>query len=246
MLAGTAEWDQHWAKTKLPARVRLFLSGYRAFHRVFKRVLPPHIEEVCEFGCAPGRWLVYFAKRYGARVWGLDISPLGCDLARANLRLCGVRGEIVHGDLASTRIPDSKFDLVYSLGLIEHFDDPLPVLAAHVAAAKVGGLIFVSVPNLIGPLGRLELRLSPDKRRWHNLEIMSPSSLAGLVTNGNVGIVDVGSSGALDPGLLSWSRVLGRVAGRLAYAGSSLVAAPLSHLPTPFASFHYLLLQRKY
>lgn len=54
----------------------------------------------------------------------LESSPVGCEAARRNFELLGVTGEVTYGDMFDEAIALPPMDVVYSLGLIEHFDDP--------------------------------------------------------------------------------------------------------------------------
>jgi SAM-dependent methyltransferase len=65
-----------------------------------------------------------------------------------------------------------RFDLVYSLGVIEHFSDPLPMIRRHVELAKPGGLVVLGVPSLLG-INLPILRLTrPELFSSHNLRTM--------------------------------------------------------------------------
>lgn len=54
----------------------------------------------------------------------------------------------VRGNAVSLPFRDDSFDLVYSLGVVEHFPQTTRALAEHVRVAKPGGMILVTVPHL--------------------------------------------------------------------------------------------------
>jgi 2-polyprenyl-3-methyl-5-hydroxy-6-metoxy-1,4-benzoquinol methylase len=73
-----------------------------------------------------------------------------------------------------------SFDLVYSLGVIEHFNDPLPVVEIHTQLLKPGGVALITIPNYSGLYGWLLQRFAPESLAIHNMDIMSPVALKNL------------------------------------------------------------------
>jgi len=106
-----------------------------------------------EIGCGRSRWLPFLAKERGVEASGVDIEPYAAELARANLLGCGVAGEILCRDAFVLRQNEDlleRFDLVYSMGVMEHFDDVVDRLAVLARYLRPGGRILTTVPNLHG------------------------------------------------------------------------------------------------
>jgi glycosyltransferase involved in cell wall biosynthesis/SAM-dependent methyltransferase len=137
--------------------------------------------KVLEIGCGRSMWLPFLARTFGCQVAGLDIEAYAAELARANLKGAGVDGEIVCGDAFN---PDAhpglhaKFDLIYSMGVMEHFDDASERLAILGRYLKPGGRILTSVPNLqcvnwlmqrLASLERLNMHVVYDARRLREI-----------------------------------------------------------------------------
>lgn len=174
--AGEPYWTAFWQGQRLPPAVRVDGHGprawfYREFHQVWDGCLsstssaPPRLLEI---GCAQSRWLPYFARHWGCRVAGLDYSELGCLKTRALLDREGIAGEIFHQDLFCPRPGQlACFDLVFSNGVVEHFEDPSHVLAHMAAYLKPGGLMITIIPNLAGWLGKLQQKVSPEVMATH-------------------------------------------------------------------------------
>ena len=114
---------------------------------------------VLEIGCGRSRWLPFLARERGAEVSGVDIEIYPAELAMANLRGCGAAGRILCRDafaLSQNEDLVGRFDLVYSMGVMEHFDDVVDRLAVLARYLRPGGRILTTVPNLHGVNGALQ------------------------------------------------------------------------------------------
>lgn len=138
-----------------------------------------------EIGCARSRWLPYFSHRFGFKVSGLDYSPEGCEKARAVAEKAGVDAEIICGDLFSP--PEemlSGFGLVYSFGVVEHFEDTAAVLGKFKQFLRPGGIVVTVIPNLNGAVGSVMRALNRQVFEQHvpldRNELASAHDNAGL------------------------------------------------------------------
>jgi SAM-dependent methyltransferase len=107
-----------------------------------------------------------------------------------------------------TSFPPAGYDVVYSSGLIEHFDDPRNIVRAHVALVKPGGKALIAIPDYGGIYGRLQRWLDPENLGIHNLAIMSPQALAQLAPKDLAASVKVYRTGRFSPWQLSLERRL--------------------------------------
>jgi tellurite methyltransferase len=111
-------WAREYARAP-----RTYIWGTEAslLARQVSALLPPGAR-VLDLGCGEGRDSVFFAER-GFDVTGVDIARSG--LSKAERLACarGVRVRWVCGDiggLATRRLEDRSFDLVYSCGSIHY------------------------------------------------------------------------------------------------------------------------------
>ena len=175
-LTDVTYWEDQWWKRQRPERLRLYrdfdFETVRLLHCAAGNGRP----RVLEVGAGGSRVLPYLARRFGVNAFGSDFSPAGCSLLQANFDLAGVSGAIVCEDLFQSSLHQGCFDLVFSSGLIEHFDETRVVVAEHVRLIKPGGRLVVIVPNFLGAQGALVRRLAPPLWRIH--QRLTPHDLA--------------------------------------------------------------------
>ena len=182
-LTDRAFWETEYYWGELEGAVRPDMAF--AFDRSLARALARHCparegDTVIEVGCAPAKWLVHYAERFGARVGGIEYSVKGAALSRANLAACGVPGEIHEADFFATE--PRPHDVVLSFGFLEHFEDLAGTFARHVDFVAPGGRLVLGVPNFRG-LNRAVQRIAdPDYLARHNTAAMSPGLLRSLGT----------------------------------------------------------------
>jgi SAM-dependent methyltransferase len=121
-------------------------------------------KKIMEVGGGGSEWLARLALDYpSARFTCLDYSPEGCDLTRRfadDAQLANV--DVVERDLFVGPATDVRQDIVYSLGVVEHFDRLDEVLKAIAKFAAADGIILTVIPNLSGVLGKLARWFSPE------------------------------------------------------------------------------------
>ena len=83
-------------------------------------------------------------------------------------------------DATATTFNVSAFDLVFSCGLIEHFEDPSEMIEAHIQLLAPGGTAVIAIPNYSGIYRRLQEWCDPENLKIHNLQIMNEVSLLAL------------------------------------------------------------------
>lgn len=75
---------------------------------------------------------------------GLDISAVA--LNRANRFF--EKPLLIQADLNNLPFKNNSFDLIYNVGVIEHFVDPIPPIKEMQRVLKPSGNLIISVPNL--------------------------------------------------------------------------------------------------
>lgn len=179
-------WEEAWWKRHSPERLRLYrdfdyetVRLLRNAASAVQRTTRADPIRVLEAGAGGSRVLPYLGRKFGYRVFGSDFSLSGCRLLRANLALQKIEGGVVCEDLFASSLSTGSFDLVFSSGLVEHFDDTRAALAEHLKVLKPGGKLVIIIPNFQGLQGRIWKRLAPTL--WSRHRIFGPQDLAGYL-----------------------------------------------------------------
>jgi SAM-dependent methyltransferase len=169
-------WDAYWQEhaSQLPLEVRREAASLQvqAILDVIDAYLPTAGSSVLEVGGAPGQYLAYIHRRCTCRCAILDYSASGCALARENFRVLGVELAVYEQDLMAAELTD-RFDVVYSLGLVEHFADYAAAIAAQAKLVKTGGVLLIGMPNFRGVNGWFARHIDRARFESHNLEAMN-------------------------------------------------------------------------
>ncbi len=172
-------WESVWATHPRMAFPSGLDTGTRNVLRLLKQYLRPEIRYV-EIGCAPGKILSWVAREIQAPVCGIDYSHTGVDMANWLCEGLGIQADIRCEDAMSSSFEEGAFDLVFSCGLIEHFEDPTPMVAAHMRLVAPGGTALIVVPNYSGIYLKLQAWCDPENLAIHNLSIMNESAIRSL------------------------------------------------------------------
>jgi 2-polyprenyl-3-methyl-5-hydroxy-6-metoxy-1,4-benzoquinol methylase len=196
-------WEKAWDKNFLEKYygIEKYLAINKKLDRLFKSFLERGNKRILEIGCAKGKYLIYFAKEFGYEVYGTDYSEKGAVLAQENLKKAGVAGTTLCQDIFQTTFQDNYFDIVYSMGLIEHFKNPADVIDAHIKLLKNGGTLIITIPNLRSSLAFTANKIMGKEKELsdaHNLEIMDKNALHQLLQGRGVNILKLDYFGPID------------------------------------------------
>ena len=200
-------WD---AAYRAPISLRLpsaLLIHTADFRREIRALVKPG-DKVLEIGFAPGKQLAWIASALHAHVSGLDYSEPGVQQSQQLFSALGLAGDLRCEDVFATSFPMGTFDVVYSRGVIEHFEDPRAIVRRHFELLRPGGTAFITIPNYGGIWGRLQGRIDPENLHLHNTNIMSPKRLAALMPDDLAESVHARAAGRLTTGLVSLHRVV--------------------------------------
>ena len=145
-------WSTHWQRFSEATEAN---PGQALRRRLILRLLGPDAAgpeaTILDFGCGSGDLLAEMAGRFpGAVFAGVDLSPSG--LAQSGEKLPSAM--LSRFDLAAPDGPPKELlgwaSHVVCSEVLEHVDDPAPLLANAARCLKPGGRLVVTVPG--GPI----------------------------------------------------------------------------------------------
>jgi len=134
-------WDTYWKSKSLFRRVvewtREHYFGYIFVNEV--ELLSEKGNKILEAGCGSGIYLKKLQKK-GYDCTGIDNSPASVKLARKNCK------KVILGNIKSMPFKDNQFDLCFSQGVLEHFNDKEFVKILK-EMHRVANIVVVYVPG---------------------------------------------------------------------------------------------------
>jgi len=128
----------HWIKGRPTNQIQL---AFRSHWEVFQELigdLSNNTGDVLEVGCGRGSLSSYFADA-GWRCTLLDHSPAVLETARGIFDVCGHKADFIPGDANDLPFAENMFDVTFSIGLLEHFENVRPVISEQLRVLRPGG-----------------------------------------------------------------------------------------------------------
>ncbi len=161
-------WDKHWTRTaasKNNFKDAFFLMDQIKMEYLLP-LLPKFAKRTLEVGAGSGRLSRLLALR-GYATCCLDYSIEALTYARTHYEGKGAPGVYVLGKAEHLPFDDNSFDLVFSTGLLEHYEDPMTIVFEMVRVLRNGGLFYSDiVPNKFSLLRSLDFVRPLLGREW--------------------------------------------------------------------------------
>lgn len=202
-LSSEEYWDSVLSGAKLP-RVNRHKHYYITMEFLDSVLSTEGKKTFMEVGAGSSGWLPYFAQKYGYIVSGLDYSDVGCKLARENLRILNLKyDEILCLDLFDWK-GDKKYDIIFSYGVIEHFEEPEVVIRIFREHLNNDGVIITLIPNLCGLMGALSKLFVPEIYKIH--KVISLEELTELHLKNGFNDIKTNYAGMFLLSVIPWER----------------------------------------
>ncbi len=135
-----------------------------------------------EIGCFPGRYLTIFGD-LGYQLNGIDLlDKTDTELPVWLKREGYIVGDFIKDDFIAHDFNEKKYDIVYSLGFIEHFTNWEEVVVKHIQLVKPGGKLIIEVPNFRGYIQYfLHFIFDRENLRRHFVPSMDPDKWEKLL-----------------------------------------------------------------
>lgn len=129
----------HWSKGAPRNQIQLAFSQH---YDLFKRIINKEGKlKVLEVGCGRGSLSSYFAED-GHDCFLLDMSETVIGTAKEIFKTNGHQGSFHVGDANSMTFEDDKFDIIVSIGLLEHFENLENVINEQFRVLRKDGVLI--------------------------------------------------------------------------------------------------------
>lgn len=127
---------------------------------------------VIEIGAFPGRYLAYLADKYKLHPTGLDFQS-DLSLIEQTFEALGIKDYgLINEDFLKWEAK-TKYDLVLSIGFVEHFENYEEVIAKHFQILNENGEVFFQIPNKRYLRKWYGMIADRENLKAHNLRVMS-------------------------------------------------------------------------
>ncbi len=150
-------WEGYWENSRykeIPDTISIVENKYNEglyfpFHEFMEKEKKI---SVLEIGGAPGLFISTLTKINSELCPNvLDYTVKGVKETKYLFSKYNLRGEIHHKDVFKDDLSDiPKYDVVYSLGVVEHYEDIEKSLNKHLECAKEGGIVILGLPVFLG------------------------------------------------------------------------------------------------
>ncbi len=113
---------------------------------LIKLVKEKSFNSFCELGSGRGTTTMYLAKEGYKDLTMVDLAEQGFNVAKYSFDHYNLhQPTMILENVENTSLEDNRFDCVYNIGLLEHFDNPSPTLEESHRILKDGGMIFMPI-----------------------------------------------------------------------------------------------------
>lgn len=187
--------EEHYSKRFEDGNYRLaqeFMAYYLDVYKGYVRQLERRSGEdglhlrgskILDIGCFTGELLELLHEK-GADVYGLELQDKAREVANNRLP-----GRVFKADVFSNNFPQTEFDMILLMGLIEHVVDPIKLLTQAVRFLKPGGLLMLQTPASDSGIAKIMGRYWPPCAPVEHIHLFSVKSLRLLL--GELGLEDI-------------------------------------------------------
>jgi len=111
-------------------------------------------KKVLDVGCGTGR-LVFLLAKKGATCTGVDYSKEAIEIAKEKFE----HPNLMFKELDASEQISGKYDVIISIGTLEHQDEPLSALKLYKKHLNPKGKIIITSPNWTNPRGYILMSL---------------------------------------------------------------------------------------
>tara|TARA_B100001057_G_scaffold188145_1_gene188960 strand:- start:3129 stop:3959 length:831 start_codon:yes stop_codon:yes gene_type:complete len=131
----------HWTRKKPQNQIQFaFRNHWITFNKILKKNKLKQ-KRVLEVGCGRGSLSAYFAdNKWDCTL--LDSSAKAISIAKNYFNKNKLKASYLVADCKKIPYPEKSFDLVFSIGLLEHFKNPEKIINEQIRVLDKGGLFI--------------------------------------------------------------------------------------------------------
>ena len=133
----------HWTRGEVVNQIQLAFRNHWLLFTELMQMADNYSggKKVLEIGCGRGSLSCYFSDA-GYDCTLVDLSENVIEVAKKIFELNDLDATFVVGDANNLEMPSDTFDVIYSIGLLEHFEDIETPLKEQIRVLKPGGIWF--------------------------------------------------------------------------------------------------------
>ncbi|MFH1744578.1 MAG: class I SAM-dependent methyltransferase [bacterium] len=143
-------WDKRWENIDVN-KFKDNAFKHDPWTKHHKPIIEKYIKEIdrngvfFEAGCGMGHWCFHVSEKYGIKSVGVDVAEETIDKLQKN---CHNLARFAVDDLNKSKLESDSFDMLISLGVIEHFKDSGLMMKNLYRVLKPNGIGIITVPNV--------------------------------------------------------------------------------------------------
>lgn len=173
-------WDNYWSNYQYDSIPKKL---------VFEKYMPliSKGNDFIEIGGFPGLFAAAFYLR-GIK----DITILDFYINKDLIRNFEIKNNLPEGTIKYIESDffdfksEKKYDIVFSYGFIEHFENTTDVINRHINLMSENGKLLIIIPNFLGLNGKIQQQFDKQNLDAHNLNAMDINSLKEIMKSFNL------------------------------------------------------------
>lgn len=149
------DYNDVWSKYREQDSIVDYISQRRIDRRVYYDLIQNYVNSfanplILELGCGTGIDICTVAEgNPQTRAFGSDISEKSIQLGVRVAKELSSKISYFVADTLNIPFDDNQIDIVFSQGLVEHFEDPCLVIREQTRVLKRGGILIINVPQIL-------------------------------------------------------------------------------------------------
>ncbi|MGQ3012701.1 MAG: methyltransferase domain-containing protein [Flavobacteriales bacterium] len=177
-------WLDYWKQKMDRGEITRIEDAYLFSDVLIRNAQRSPDSSVLEIGGFPGVFALFLKRKAHVKAAIFDYI-IHREFLQEFLKKNGFGNEdldLYEGDVFQY-VPEKQYGMVFSVGLIEHFEDTAGIIGKHLPFCLPGGRILILLPNFTGINGWMNKTFDPENYNIHNIRSMDPGLLERSARN---------------------------------------------------------------